>query len=217
MNQRQTTRTRILEAAAEVFGTQGFKAATVRQICKRAGTNVASINYYFRDKEGLYRSVLEDLMVRGYETYPPDMGLGADVAPEERLHAFIRSFLLRLLGCDSLSGQAGPRQLIVRELSDPSEALDWIVEAHVKPNKELLMSIVADLLGPNAKRETVGLCTISVIGQCLHYISARPILQRVAAEFISSVDSVEKLAAHITAFSLGGIKDLKGQSRKERD
>ncbi len=216
MNHRHDTRKRILEAAAEVFGTQGFKAATVRQICERAGTNVASINYYFRDKEGLYLSVLEDLMVRGYENYPPDMGVGDDASPEKRLHAFIRSFLLRLLGCDSLSGPEGPRQLIVRELSDPSKALDWIVEAHVKPNKEVLMAIVSDLLGPDVQRETVGLCTISVIGQCLHYISARPILQRVATEFISAVDNVEKLAAHITAFSLGGIKDLKEQSRKDR-
>ncbi len=52
------TRRRLLDAAGEVFAENGFRGTTVRAICQRAEANIASVNYYFRDKQGLYREVL---------------------------------------------------------------------------------------------------------------------------------------------------------------
>ena len=51
------TRTRLLKAAAEVFAEHGYENATVRQICTRAGANVALVNYHFGDKLELYTEV----------------------------------------------------------------------------------------------------------------------------------------------------------------
>ena len=48
------TEKRLLEAAGEVFAEFGYRAATVRQICEKAGANIAAVNYYFGDKEKLY-------------------------------------------------------------------------------------------------------------------------------------------------------------------
>ncbi|RLC17665.1 MAG: DUF1956 domain-containing protein, partial [Deltaproteobacteria bacterium] len=44
------TRRRLLNAACEIFAQKGYHNAKVADICKRAGANVASVNYYFRDK-----------------------------------------------------------------------------------------------------------------------------------------------------------------------
>ena len=52
------TRQRLLEAAGEIFAEQGFRQTTVRDICARAGANVAAVNYHFGDKEKLYSEVL---------------------------------------------------------------------------------------------------------------------------------------------------------------
>ena len=55
------TRRELLDAAAEVFGEAGYRNATVREICRRAGANIAAINYHFGDKEKLYADVLATL------------------------------------------------------------------------------------------------------------------------------------------------------------
>src|ERR1700683_3182024 len=52
------TRTKLLDAAGHVFADFGYQAATVREICARAGVNIALVNYYFGDKLELYTEVL---------------------------------------------------------------------------------------------------------------------------------------------------------------
>src|SRR5687767_15714496 len=90
------TRERLLEAAGQVFAEQGFRRATVRQICDRAKANVAAVNYHFGDKMGLYSAVIKHGLVVALEKYPPEMGLPPDATPAERLHVFVRSYLYRL-------------------------------------------------------------------------------------------------------------------------
>ena len=53
------TRRRLLEAAAEVFAEDGFRAATIQRICRRAGANIAAAHYHFGDKAELYAAVFE--------------------------------------------------------------------------------------------------------------------------------------------------------------
>lgn len=59
-SQRQgDTRERLLQAALRVFADRGIDAATLREITEEAGANIAAVNYYFRSKDELTRSVLE--------------------------------------------------------------------------------------------------------------------------------------------------------------
>jgi TetR/AcrR family transcriptional regulator, regulator of cefoperazone and chloramphenicol sensitivity len=195
----------LLEAAGEEFAEKGFAKATVRAICDRAGANVAAISYYFRDKEGLYREAIKYWSEISRQKYPPDFGLGAQAAAEERLGAFIRSFLLRTLD-KSRPGWHG--KLMAREMVEPTSALDELVESVVRPMNERLRKIVHELGGGRLTKTEVRLCARSILGQCLYYRHALPVITRLDPDETFEPADVERLATHVTRFSLEAIKAL---------
>src|SRR5688572_25471526 len=171
------TRQRLLDTAGEVFATHGFRAATVRDICQRAGANVAAVNYHFGDKERLYLEVLRFAHMAAFTKYPPDMGLKPGATPKQRLHAFVRSFLFRVL---DEGRPAWHGKLMAREIADPTGALESIVKDGIRPHFAALRGIVADLLGPKlaADPDRVRYAAWSVVGQCLFYFYARPVIMQ---------------------------------------
>ncbi|MBF0312998.1 MAG: TetR/AcrR family transcriptional regulator [Oligoflexia bacterium] len=53
------TENKILQKARELFSCKGYHSASIREIAKKAGVNVASINYHFGSKENLLLTVME--------------------------------------------------------------------------------------------------------------------------------------------------------------
>ena len=203
MRATQVTKQRLLEAAGEVFAAHGFRAATVREICERAGANVAAINYHFGDKEGLYFAVLKSCSEAALQKYPPTLGLGPNATSEERLHAFVRSLLFRIAdkGQPSWHGK-----LIAHEMTEPTKALTALIDKVYGPALKQLEAIVRELLGRQAPVTVVRQCQLSVLGQCLYFHFARPAIQHIHPEQGFEPADIERLAKHITQFSLAGIR-----------
>jgi len=55
----ERTRAKILDAATREFSVHGLGGARVDRIAERAGANKRMLYYYFGDKDGLFRAVLE--------------------------------------------------------------------------------------------------------------------------------------------------------------
>src|SRR3990172_510607 len=51
------TRTRILDAAEELFMLHGFGGTSMRLLTSRAGVNLAAVNYHFGSKDALIEAV----------------------------------------------------------------------------------------------------------------------------------------------------------------
>jgi AcrR family transcriptional regulator len=199
------TRLALIEAAGPVFAELGFRDATVREICDRAKANVAAINYHFRDKEGLYLEVLKHYQEFAAATYPASLGLDPKASAATRLHAFVRSFLLRIFDQGPVAIHA---KLMAREMVEPTAALDILVQERLRPQAQEIGRIVAGVVGKDPTDELVRLCTFSVVSQCLFYHHCRPVIQRLFPKQKLQLTEVDRLAEHITEFSLAGLKKL---------
>ncbi len=206
----KATRDRIVEVAAGMFAEHGFQQVTVRDICSRAGANLAAVNYHFRDKEGLYLEVFRYARSRAFEEYPLPAGGDGMTSPEARLREFVRTTLLRIL---DEGEDAYLAKLMAREFMEPTRALDMMLEETIRPSFHLLGSIVRDLLGEGASEEEVRLSCASVVGQCFHYFYARPVVERLFGLEGYSGEMKEVLVEHIVSFSLHGLR--KKTSRKK--
>ena len=57
----EDTRRRIINAALRLFGERGYEGASTRDIAAAAGVNAPALQYYFDNKEGVYRACAEDI------------------------------------------------------------------------------------------------------------------------------------------------------------
>jgi AcrR family transcriptional regulator len=192
----------ILEAAGEIFAEQGFRKTTVREICKRSRANLAAINYYFGDKERLYLAVLKYYRELAIQKYPITFGINETDTPEEKLSNFIHTFIYRFLeeGKMALFGK-----LLAREFTESTGALDVLVEDFIKPTFIKLSSIVREIVGNKSSDKKVELCAMSIIGQCLYFRNARPIIFRLRHQEGYTNEDIKEIAEHIINFSLKGL------------
>jgi AcrR family transcriptional regulator len=201
------TRRRLLDAAGKVFADAGFRAATVRGICRRAGANVAAVNYHFGDKQSLYRAVLEDALLSSIDRHPPDLGLGPKPTAQDRLFAFVHSFLLRILS-DAKSDWL--MKLMSREMMEPTGALEHLVASVHEPLFTRLRGIVRDIARRDLDEATHVRCCQAVVGQCLFYKHAAEVIRCMGHDTPRSEAEIRALAEHITAFSVGGVRAIAG-------
>ncbi|MDP3428175.1 MAG: DUF1956 domain-containing protein, partial [Humidesulfovibrio sp.] len=167
----------------------------------------------FGGKDGLYSALLSEAIVTGLRRHPPDMGLPASAPAEERLRAFIHSFLLRMLG-DGKGAWCG--KLMAREMFEPTQALSQIVERHILPLSAYLRSIIAEILGNGISPEDrlVRQCSMSIVGQCQYIFRSRAIVDVLAPDMRFDEAGINDLAGHITHFSLCALKNFAACAEK---
>jgi AcrR family transcriptional regulator len=199
------TRQQLLEAAGAVFAETGFRAATVREICRRAGANIAAVNYHFGDKETLYAEVLRHSQQKALEKHPLLLDVSPNAAPEKRLRAFVQSLLLRIFDSGPIAWHG---KLMSREMIEPTAALDSMVEERIRPMAEHLRQIVAEILDCPVTDERARRCSLSVVSQCVFYHHCQPVVARLFPEQKYDHASIAQLADHIANFSLAALKHL---------
>ena len=208
----ESTKSRILFAAGPIFARKGFKQATVREICDAAKVNLASINYYFGDKQQLYIDTVVLAREQRAKQFPYP-SWSDDTLPDVKLRQFVGMLLKRVVVMQTIPWQV---QLLMREILNPTEACKQLVEDYFRPIFDRLLSIVDELAEqplPKFRRTQIG---FSIIGQCLHYrFSAGVISMMVNEDQRHECFDWEELTNHITEFSLAAIRNLEAESANE--
>jgi len=174
----EETQRRILNAAGAAFAKRGFKAATVREIARSAGVNLASINYHFGVKWRLYVETIKHAHRLKDARIPlPEWPPGTP--PEAKLRDFVRTMLGRVLLADEVPWQA---RLMAREMLQPSGAVREVAEEIIRPNDDLLVAILSEMLPEGTPPHRVQQLVFSVVGQCVFYRVGRPIFEMLVPE-----------------------------------
>lgn len=202
------TRARLLVAATRLFAARGFKHVSVREICSEAGgANVAAINYYFRDKAGLYRELLESRLTLWVEERKRHAESLRGKPASEQLRLFIRQFLGNILIESEDEQDVLFAKILNWEMVDPTPDFALIVEKGMKPNFQRLAEIVREIAGLPACHPAVINCTMNTIGICLMYGSAKRMSKYFTPEgFEYTREVIDGIAEHLTQFSLAGIR-----------
>lgn len=186
------TRARLLESAARVIAERGFRGATTRAICDRAGANVAAINYHFGSKERLQAEALRWAAGR----MPDDPWFAGATTGDERddLRAAIRAFVRRILG----DREEWHTRLMLRAMAEPNPGIDQVVRDVIEPRIVNLERVLRRFL-PYAPDRTLRLMALGIVGQIGWFRVAGPVALRLLGERAMSAELADEVAAHVLA------------------
>jgi AcrR family transcriptional regulator len=159
------------------------------------------VHYHFGDKQGLYAAVFDYAQRRATSE---DVTTDGARSPEERLRSHVTTFVGRLLDPHRPAWIA---RLLAHELIEPTQVLDRLVRNRMRANHDQIADAIRELLGAAATPETVRLCTLSVVSQCVFYRNSAAVVTRLYPEIVPSKE-VERIADHVTQFSLAAIRGL---------
>lgn len=207
------TRGRVLESACAVFAEKGFRDARVQEICRRAGANVASVNYYFGDKQTLYDQAWRHAYDVCSARYPLDGDLPDDAGPDDRLRVTVRAMLGRIFDA-GLAGRFA--KMVLKEMAEPTDALDGMIQQSIRPHAERIIGMVNELTGNDLPTIRVMFCVSSIISQYVHCTFNAPIRRHFIGREGFDPEELDLLADHITSFSLAGVREVHRRYRESQ-
>jgi TetR/AcrR family transcriptional regulator, regulator of cefoperazone and chloramphenicol sensitivity len=199
------TRGQLLDAAGEVFAQSGFQAATVREICAKAGVNIALINYYFGDKLELYTEVLRH-SVGASGNGIIKQAIAANAPPREAFRALIHAMMQRVCRSDRPGWQF---RLMVHEFAQPTPAMATVIDETMQPVYDRFRTLIGTMLNLPIDDDRVRLATHSVISQVVHYVHARQVVSRVWPDLQLNPERIAQISQHIADFSLAGLDGMR--------
>ncbi|HYP84001.1 TetR/AcrR family transcriptional regulator [Variovorax sp.] len=147
----EATRRHLLETAGRVFGELGFAGGTTKEIARRAGTPMASVNYHFGSREALYEAVL--IEAHGQLLALDELRdiASSGQAPMERL----RRLLVHLASMAASPSPPWGFRVLARETMSPSAVLPALIDKAARPKVALVRPMMAQVLGMDAEDPAV--------------------------------------------------------------
>jgi TetR/AcrR family transcriptional regulator, regulator of cefoperazone and chloramphenicol sensitivity len=196
------TRQHLLEIAGQLFAERGFADTTSKEICERASTPMASVNYHFGSREGLYEAALVEAhqQIMALEELALIAAQATD--PKQKL----RAVLARIVIVATSSNRPWGFMLMLREMLSPSSAIPALVEKAVRPKAAFMLGLVADVLGLRKDDAVVQRAVLFAVLPCLAMMIAP---RQLRAAILPAVDRDQNgLVDDYMSFVLAGLDAL---------
>jgi TetR/AcrR family transcriptional regulator, regulator of cefoperazone and chloramphenicol sensitivity len=204
----QATRQQILEVAGEVFGRLGYAHATSKEICERARTNAAAVNYHFGSKDGLYSAVLVEAHHRLVSIEQLTQLAQSNLSARQKLGALIA----RLAGeLTRKNKSAWESRVLSRELLSPSPMFGVMLKSEAVPKASIVRSIIAAIMDLPEDHPAVARSLINVIGPCIMLLLTQHSVKKTVLPDLDL--DAESLTQHMLTYALAGLEAVAKEAR----
>lgn len=196
------TRQRILDSAGQLYARDGLAATTNKAIAAAAGVDLASINYHFGNRAGLYQAVLVEAHRRIVSLDYLQELEHSEIPVADKLRQLI-GFVCRLV----VAERGWNIRVLAREIMAPSMDLGPVFELEFLPKIAIVRHWLAELTDRDAADPLLALALVQLVGPCLMMLVTDERLpspvQRVRAM------QHEPLADAMFGFLMAGLESLR--------
>ena len=196
------TRTRILDAAEELFMQHGFEGTSMRLLTAKAGVNLAAVNYHFGSKDALIEALFRRRLDPMNEERIAALDRLEDFSAENIIRAFIRPSL-RLIE-DTKGGGRNFIRLLGRTYTEPAKAVRALIGQMYAPTMERYKAALERAL-PQMPRDELIWRLHFMFGTLAYTIAATDTVHLIAGCKPEDRYDARLLEARLTAFLAAGL------------
>lgn len=202
------TRTRILDAAEELFMQHGFEGTSMRLLTAKAGANLAAVNYHFGSKDALIEAVFRRRLdpmnaarIAELERLEKEAA-GRALAPEAIIRAFVGASL-RMIE-DAKGGGRNFIRLLGRTYTDPQKPIRALIGQLYAPAMERFKAAFGRAL-PQMPTEELVWRMHFMFGTLAYTLAATDTVQLIAGCKPEDRYDSRLLEARLAAFLVAGL------------
>ena len=179
----EITRTKILDAAENLFGARGFDAVSLREITELAEVTLALVSYHFGTKDQLFEDVIE----RRASILCEERLARLKQLEERSVESIIDAFMSPLFD-NATSGKKGWLEYfkVLSRLSDGNKWLD-VLERHFDETAQVFVDALVEVL-PDAEREDVTRAFTMMLNLMLATVSQHARIDRLTGGKLKATD-----------------------------
>ena len=196
------TRTRILDAAEELFMQHGFEGTSMRLLTARAGVNLAAVNYHFGSKDALIEALFRRRLDPMNAERVAALDRLEDLSAENIIRAFVRPSL-RLIE-DAQGGGRNFIRLLGRTYTEPAKPVRVLIGQMYAPTMERFKAALERAL-PQMPRDELVWRMHFMFGTLAYTLAATDTVQLIAGCKPEDRHDARLLEERLTAFLAAGL------------
>jgi len=196
------TRTRILDAAEELFMQHGFEGTSMRLLTAKAGVNLAAVNYHFGSKDALIEALFRRRLDPMNAERLAALDRLEDFSAENIIRAFVRPSL-RLIE-DAQGGGRNFIRLLGRTYTEPAKPVRVLIGQMYAPTMERFKAALERAL-PQMPRDELVWRMHFMFGTLAYTLAATDTVQLIAGCKPEDRHDARLLEERLTAFLAAGL------------
>lgn len=204
------TRARILDAAGRICAEKGFARTTSKEICARAGVNLAAVNYHFGSRDALYDEVLVEAHRQIVSLDDLEAIAARSGDPATKLRAIVSGIVARTMEAAAPWGV----RVVVRELMAPTAHAKGFVRRAVVPKAKIIRGVVAEAIDMPVESAAVQRALAFVMVPAMAMAIAPEPLRREVMPALG--EEREQFALDLVAYMQAGLAALRRRHERAR-